>query len=172
MGKATQCLLSCDFVSEGDPDNLSSDHSCCSAATQLSPIDCYKHSHSAHALQEWLLPHHTVFAHLTETVSRFFSTTCPASENKNEEEKEEGKEEWEEKGEEEFWTHHPALTPILSIPCDLIHSHSLYQVWEAKGLFKATASGRRSVALELSLLNTEALIHIAPSTLVPTYLCQ
>lgn len=125
-------------------------------------------TNTAHALQEWLLPHHTVFAHLTETVSPFFSTTCPASEDKNEEEEEEeGKEKWKEKGEEEFWNHHPALTPVLSIPCDLIHHYSLYQVWEAKGSFKATASGRRSIALELSLLNTEALIHIAPQ---PWYL--
>lgn len=46
-------------------------------------------------------PHHTVFAHLTETISPFFSTTCPASEDKNEEKEEERKEEWEDKGEEE-----------------------------------------------------------------------
>lgn len=118
-----------------------------------------------------------MFAHLTETVSPFFSTTCPASEDKNEEKEEERKEEWEDKGEEESWNPHPDLRHLswaFHVIWFTVILSARYgeRVWEAKGSFEATASGRRSVALKLSLLNTEALIHIVPSTLVPTHLCQ
>ena len=128
-------------------------------------------TNTAHALQEWLLPHHTVCPPNRNSLPLLLYYLPSQWGQKWGGRRRRWKGEVERKGEEEFWSYHPALTPVLSIPCDLIHRHSLYQVWEAKGSFKATASGRRSIALELSLLNTEALIRIAPSTLVPTHLC-